>query len=158
MKDEDLEALIRQQKLKESSDELDQRTAALFKSNSSSPAVLELDNHTGKQRHYYLAIAAAVLFSLISAGLVYTFMTDDKPVDVVNHEPSKTKHFMEATHLDESEQIIRGEIITLNNGKLLRPILRTVYQKKQFIDKVSGLQMEIQQPIHEIYYIPISND
>ena len=157
---EELEKLISAQTLKQPSKELDDKILALLNQPEEPPV---------KAFPWSKVIsysAAALLF--LSIGITEFIVKPSRVNEVSgseeiqkqpNSEPLKVvSPTLKVSTTERNDNIMSGEVIELENGMLVKPMIREVIHRRTYYDKVKKVQVEVSEPRHEIFYVPVNAD
>ena len=161
---EELEDIIKSLPLKEPSGSLDSRIEEILKQEPKAEAESEEIPEVKPfpwQKVVMYSVAALLFMSIGIAELVKRSGSSDAPVEIVDNPPvndgKAVDTFTVSTKQSEGK-VLRGNVIELEDGTLVRPMIRQIIIRKTYFDKEKNVQVEVEEPQNEIYYIPLDSE
>ena len=158
----ELEDLIKSLPVKEPSEQLDLKIENIIKKQS----VDQTDSANAVKlfpwRKVVMYGVAALLFLSIGVAELYKrakssipeITEKDKSVD----SDSEAVDSLTVSTSQSTGNLLKGDIIELDDGTLVRPVIRQVIIRKTYFDKEKNVEVEIKEPRNEIYYIPLKSE
>ena len=157
---DEFEEMLKTLPLKESSSELDDKIAAIIENES---AVLSEPKQFNFSKFLTYAVAAGLF---IAIGVTELLRRNNQPVETVvdqtpaenKSQPVKAEKAIKVSTSESSDDFLRGEVIELDNGQLVRPLIRQKTVRKIYYDSATNTQVIVEEPENEIYYVPLEVD
>jgi len=156
---DEFEEMLKTLPLKEPSSKLDDKIASIISSEETSTPEPKKVNF----RKFLTYAVAASLFMAI--GITELVRKSNKSVDILvdnapadKSKPVKAEKAIKVSTSESSDDFIRGEVIELENGQLVRPLIRQKTVRKIYYDSATNTQVIVEEPENEIYYVPLEVD
>jgi hypothetical protein len=161
---DEIEDFIKDLALKEPSSSLDDKIFNILEKDSSAKEELQLVPKRSWSKILTYA-AAAILFLSVGIAEVYRNLTPENAttslVDSTLGETDENNKASTTTLISTSEDsgdVSSGQIIELEGGILVKPVIRRVIISRTYFDKEKNIQIEVKEPKNEIYYVPLEVD
>ncbi|NQZ58934.1 MAG: hypothetical protein HRT88_15895 [Lentisphaeraceae bacterium] len=156
---EEIEKLLSQQVLKKPSEELDRSILAMLETVEESAPVM---NFPWQKILTYVAAAMLFLsmgihryvtsspsndFHEIAQPLSYTPILQNKGRA---HEPTLNVSTTNSLGSD-----VKGEVITLADGRLVQQVIRKTTILKTYYDKKTKVHIRVEEPHYQLFYVPV---
>lgn len=157
---DEFENMLKTLPLKQPSSELDDKIEAII----SNPAA-----HSPKPVEFNFArfltyAVAALLFVAIGVTEIVR-RSSDAPASIVDKTPAdnKTKPVkadsaIRVSTSESSDDFMKGKVIEMEDGSLVRPVIRQKVIKKIYYDSETNTRVVVEEPQNEIYYVPVQVD
>lgn len=160
---DEVEDFIKDLALKEPSSALDDKIFKLLEEESSSEPPLQLLPKRSWSKIITYAAAAMLFLSVAIAEFYKNSASQKKEVGSVEPAPKGVEdNKVNTTTListsEDSGDVASGQIIELEGGLLVRPVIRRVIISRTYFDKEKNIQIEVKEPKNEIYYVPLEVD
>jgi len=173
MKEEDIKELIGSQELKAPPSSLDDRIFQLLEESAGntesrlSPAEQQESSPDPVpfpwNKAFYWAAAAVMVMSIFVAEMRKNNHPETLPENLVENEKaiergSTVKKDFTVSSSAQSNDVFAGRLITMPDGRILRPVIRQHNVKKIYIDKATNVKIEVNEPSSQILYIEVKSD
>ena len=158
---DEFEEMLKTLPLKEPSSELDDSILNIIsKEGSDMPEPIPFN--------YRKLLTYAVAASLFLAiGVTELLRKNSQAIDAIadkttpaenNSKPVKAESALKVSTSESSDNFLRGEVIELENGSFVRPLIRQKIIKKTYYDSETNTHVVVEEPENEIYYVPLEVD
>jgi len=153
---EEVEQLLKEQPLKKPSQELDSRIFDMLEK-ASEPSI-----YVFPWRKVITYAAAAMLFLAVGiseylkrgATVADTVVTLPEVKKGTTASPASPTINVSTTQ----DSFVRGRLIKLDDGRLVRPIIRRVIIRKRYFDKAKNVEVFVEEPHQEVFYVPLQDE
>ena len=158
---DEFEEMLKTLPLKEPSSELDDK---IFNIIANEGSVSPEPKKVNFNKFLTYAVAAGLF---IAIGVTELVRRNSQPVDntVVDNVPAENKNqavkadkAITVSTSESSDDFLRGEVFELENGQLVRPLIRQKSVRKIYYDSETNTQIIVEEPENEIYYVPLEVD
>lgn len=157
---DEFENMLKTLPLKEPSSELDDKILSIIDSEGT---VLSEPKTFNFKKFLTYAVAASLF---IAIGVTEILRRNKQPETLAVtrssaekiSKPVKAQTAIKVSTSESSDDFIRGEVFELDNGSLVRPVIRQRTVKKIYYDSATNTQIVVEEPENEIYYVPLEVD
>lgn len=158
---DEFEEMLKSLPLKEPSIELDAKISTII----SNDGIVEAEPIPFNYKKFITYAVAASLFMAIA--ITEVVKKGSQPLDTIaetttpaenNSKPVKAESAIKVSTSESSDNFLRGEVIELDNGSFVRPVIRQKTIRKIYYDSETNTQIVVEDPENEIYYVPLEVD
>lgn len=157
---DEFEEMLKTLPLKEPSSELDDKIAAIIAGEGAASPEVKTFNFS---KFLTYAVAAGLFIAIGVTEIVRrnkqaeNILVDKAPAENKS-QPVKAEKAIKVSTSESSDDVLRGEVIELDNGQLVRPLIRQKTVRKIYYDSTTNTQVIVEEPKNEIYYVPVEVD
>ncbi|MCM8528061.1 MAG: hypothetical protein NE327_16180 [Lentisphaeraceae bacterium] len=157
---DEFENMLKDLPLKEPSNELDNKISSIISSEGRSAEPISFNF----KKFLTYAVAASLFLAI---GVTEMLRKDSQPAGAVADQntpaeniskPVKADSAIKVSTSESSDNFLRGEVIELDNGSFVRPVIRQKTTRKIYYDSETNTQIVVEDPENEIYYVPLEVD
>ena len=156
---EEMEKILSKQVLKQPSEKLDKSILAMLEVVEEAAPVIKFP-----WQKFFTYAAADMLF--LSMG-IHRYLTDSQSND--SHEIAQPLNYtsipqnkgsiheptLNVSTTNNLGSDVRGEVITLDDGRLVQQVIRKTTILKTYYDKKTKVHIRLEEPHYQLFYVPV---